>query len=349
MRSPLQRALQFSGRVSTVSARFDNTRFGLAVALLCLCAAAVALAACGSGSGESPQALLSDTFSGHTQIESGQVTLSFAASAAGSSASTQPLAVRLAGPFEDRGEGHLPRFALSLALTAGGHTLSAGATATGSALYVQLAGTWFAAPPSTLQALESNFAQATRRASSKKVRSTFSALGIEPARWLSNPARVGTATVGGVETAHLSADIDIPAFLADVGKLSQAGTALGLGAPVSGAPSISPSVVGELAKSIRAAHVDIYTGAADHMLRRLEVSATVAATAQTRSLLGGLGTAQVRVLIEFSDLGKAQAIAAPPAPQPASQLLPALQQLAGALGSGGSTGAGASTLPLLKG
>src|SRR6202040_4361457 len=104
------------------------------------------VSACGGAPG-SVQSLLQDTFSGHTQIESGDVNLSFALGASGQSTSTKPLAVRLSGPFENTGTpsgaqaGKLPRFALQLQLSAAGHPLSAGATSTGSALFVQLAGT----------------------------------------------------------------------------------------------------------------------------------------------------------------------------------------------------------------
>ena len=324
-----------------------NTRLRVAVALLALAAPTIALAACSGSGGESPRALLSDTFSGHSQIESGNVNLSFAISASGSVASTKPLSVRLTGPFQSEGSDKLPRFSLKLDLSAAGHGFSAGATATGSALYVQLAGTWFSTPSSTYKAIEAGFAKASHQASSSKVNSTFSSLGIDPAKWLSNPSNAGTATVGGVTTVHLTADVNVPAFLADVSKLFQAGNALGLASPVPGAASITPSAIDELAKSIRVARVEVYTGQSDHRLRRLEVSATVAATTQTRALLGGLSTAQVKVLLEFSDLNKPQSITAPPHPQSSSQLLPALQQLFGVLLGSGSTG---STLePLVKG
>ena len=269
-----------------------------------------------------------------------------AVSASGSGAATKPLSVRLTGPFQSEGAGKLPQFSLKLDLNAGGHGLSAGATATGSALYVQLAGTWFSTPSATYKAIEEGFAKASSQASSSKVNSTFSSLGIDPAKWLSNPSEAGTATVGGVTAVHLTADVNIPAFLADVSKLSQAGSAFGAASPLPGAASISPSVIGELAKSIRLARVDVYTGKDDHRLRRLEVNASVAGTTQTRVLLGGLSSAQVKVLLEFSDLNKPQNIAAPPNPQSPSQLLPALQQLLGALsGSGSST----TLEPLVKG
>lgn len=317
------------------------------------------LSACGGSSSGSAQALLKETFAGHNQIESGNVKLSFALGASGSSTSTKPLAVVLSGPFESAGQHlgaqagkKLPRFALQLQLSAAGHSLQAGATSTGSALYVELAGTWFSTPSNTYKALETSYAGATKKASSAKVRSTFSSLGIEPARWLSNPTNVGTATVGGEVTIHLIAAVDIPAFLADVTKLSQAGSALGLDS-VPGASSadgtLSPSVIDELAKSIKSASVNIYTGESDHMLRRLEVTAAVTGTPQTQGLLDGLSSANLTIQIEFSDLNKAQTISAPANAEPPTRLLPALQQLVGVLESASGSGTSSGTLEELSG
>ena len=188
---------------------------------------------------------------------------------------------------------------------------------------MQLAGTWFSIPSDTYKEVEEGFAKATSTASSSKVRSTFSALGIEPGHWLTNPTQAGTTTISGVPVVHLTAAVDIPAFLADVSKLSQAGGALGLASSGS-TGSVSPTVVNELAKSIKSAHVDVYTGQSDHLLRRLEVTAEVTGTSQTQALLGGLSSASLKVLLEFSDLNTPQSISAPANPEPASQLLPAL-------------------------
>jgi hypothetical protein len=343
-----QQTLQRTGRVEALRALLKNTTIRAAVALLASISCACLLGACGGTSG-SAQSLLEDTFSGHTQIESGNVNLSLAVGAAGSSTTTKSLAVRLSGPFQDAAPGKLPHFALQLDLGAAGHALQAGATSTGSALFVELAGTWFSTPESTYKALEQSYAQATKTASTAKARSTFASLGIEPGHWLSNPTKVGTATIAGAPTVHLTATVDIPSFLADISKLSQAGGALGLSSAVPGASgSLSPTVITELAKSVKSAHVDIYTGQSDHLLRRLEVSATVTGTPQTQALLGGLSTADLKVELEFSGLNKPQAIAAPSNPQPPSQLLPAVQQLVGVLQ--GTTGSSAGTLePLIKG
>jgi hypothetical protein len=336
--------LQRAAWVEALRALLKNTTIRAAVALLAVSSCSWLLFACG-GSAGSAESLIEDTFAGHTQIESGKVDLSFTVSATGhGGTATKPLGVRLNGPFQNAGSGKLPRFALSLQLSSAGHALNAGATSTGSALFVQLAGTWFSTPHSTFQAVEEGYSQATKKASRASVHSTFASLGIEPGRWLSNPTEVGDATIAGAQTVHLTADVNVPAFLADVSKLSQAGSALALGStPGAGAAAgaLSPTIVTELGKSIKSAHVDVYTGKSDHLLRRLEVSATVSATGQTQALLGGLSTADVKVLLEFSDLNQPQAISAPSNPEPPSQLLPAVQQLVGALqGVAGSTGSG---------
>lgn len=342
--------MQGAGRVEALRALLKNTTLRASVALLLAIFCGCLLSACSSSSSDSAQSLLDETFSGHTQIESGNVNLSFALGATGSSSSTKPLAVSLNGPFQSVGDGKLPQFALQLQLSAAGHGLQAGATSTGSALFVDLAGTWFSTPSSTYQSLEQSYAQATKKASNAKVRSTFSSLGIEPGRWLSDPSKAGTATIGGVSTVHLTAGVDVPAFLADVTKLSQAGGTLGLGS-VPGATTpggtLSPTVITELAKSIKSAHVDVYTGESDHLLRRLEVTANVTGTPQTKSLLGGLTSASLTVRLEFTDLNKPQTITAPSNPQPPTQLLPALQQLIGVLqGSTSGSSSGATLEPL---
>jgi hypothetical protein len=340
-----------------VRALSKNTTIRVAVALLCAICVVGALSACGSSSGGSsggslgnPQTLLSDTFSSPKQIESGNVNLSLSLGASGSGSAGKSLALHLTGPFENEGEGELPRFALQLALTADGHSLPVGATSTSSALYVELAGTWFSLPQSTYTALQQSYAQATRRASSAKVRSTFASLGIEPGKWLSDPTVAGTATIDGVETIHLTAAVNVAGFLTDVSKLSQAGSSLGFSSAVPGASLFTPSAINELSKSVKVADVNIYTGKSDHLLRRLELDATVSSNSQTKAILSGLSSAEVKVLLELSDLNKPQTITAPSKPESSSQMFPALEQLLGTLeGAAGESGSGGVLEQLSKG
>ncbi len=312
-------------------ARLSNTNLRRTVALALALLPTLALAACGS-SGPSAGSLVNDTFSSRASINSAKVDLSLGVAGSGSESSKKPLSLRLSGPFQSNGEGKFPSFSLQLQLSAAGHQLAAGATSTGSALYVQLGGSWFSVPASTFSALQQSYAQATKSASSSKARSTFASLGIEPSHWLSEPSNAGTATIGGVETYHVTASLNVPGLLSDVSKLSSSSSALGLSA-LPGAGSLSPAAISELGKSITSAHVDIYTGKSDHILRRLDVTASVNATSQTQSALGGLHAATVTLSLQFSGINQPQTITAPANPKPFTQLVPALQQLMGVLGN----------------
>jgi hypothetical protein len=319
-----------------VSARLSNTSPHAAVALLGALALAFGISACGS-SGPSGQSLVNDTFSAHTPIESAQVDLSLSFTPTGSGASaSKGLSLSLSGPFQNSGPSKLPHFSLKLALNAGGRPINAAATATGSQFFIELGGSWFVAPEATYKAIEQGYAQATKSATS---RSTFSSLGIEPSKWLNKPSNSGTVTVGGVQTYHVSSDVNTSAFLQDVSKLSQSAGPLGSSIP--GVSALTPTAISELGHAIHSAHVDIYTGKSDHLLRRLELTANVSSTSQTQALLNGAGEANVKLALQLAELNKPQSIAAPPNPKPFSQLLPALQQLLGSLQSGA---AGSSTL-----
>ena len=320
-------------------ARLPNTPSRLAVALLLALALAFVLSSCGGSSSPNAQSLVNDSFSARSTINSAQVDLALAVSGSGSSSSSKPLSLHLSGPFQSNAENKFPSFSLQLRLTASGHALAAGATSTGSALYVQLGGTWFSIPQSTFNTLEQSYAQATQSASTAKARSTFASLGIEPSHWISEPTNAGTATIGGVQTYHLTASVNVPGLLSDVSKLSSSGSSVGLTA-LPGAGSLSPTAISELGKSVHSAHVDIYTGKSDHILRRLDLTASLTSTPQTKAALGGLASATITLSLQFSGINQPQTISAPSNPKPFSQLLPALQQLTGALG--GATGSSGS-------
>lgn len=308
------------------------------VALLAVALAVVAIGACAGGGGSpDPQALIRDTFDSQRPIESGRLDLSFSLSASGSAALSEPVSLSLSGPFQGLGSGRLPRFALQLGLTTAGHTALAGVTSTGDRFYLELGGAWFAAPESTVTALRQGYAQATRAAGSTRSRSTFSSLGIDPGSWLTHPVRVGTVQEGGVASAHLVAGLNVQRFLADAAKLSGAGGALGLGGSAQGAGLLSPAEIPALASSVGAARVDVYTGAEDHVLRRLSLSASISTTPAARAALGGLRTGTLQLQLRFSDLGRPQSIAPPSATLPLSELTDALRH-SGLAGAGSSAG-----------
>ncbi|HEY1458090.1 MAG TPA: hypothetical protein VGF15_06195 [Solirubrobacteraceae bacterium] len=319
-----------------MTARDRNTPLPALVALFA-CVLACALAGCG-GSQQSAQSIVDETFHSPKQIDSGQLSLSFHLQGSGLSSLSRPVSVQVAGPFESLGDGRLPRFALGLDLATGGQALHAGAVSAAGKVFVQLQGISFQAPPSTVAALQQSYAQSSRRAASQRP-STFSSLGVDPGAWLEHPVKAGTSMVGGARTIHLVAALNLARFLADASRLSGAGGTLGLSGATAAPGLLSAQQSQALVKSLSAARVDLYSGADDHLLRRLVVHASVLTSASARSVLGGLRSATLTLTLQLANLNERQRISAPSNARPISQLISVLQQTGLAGGSSSSAGA----------
>ena len=165
-----------------------------ALALLAASGLAGGLGGCGGGDSVSAQSLLRETFASHKPIESGRIELSVALSgegSAGSPVARDLFSLHLQGPFQSVGRARLPRFALLVDLRSaelgpagvrgGGQTLALGATFTAGRLFIELDGTQFVAPPTTVRALEQGYAQAARSPSPAGTSSTLAASASTPA------------------------------------------------------------------------------------------------------------------------------------------------------------------------
>jgi hypothetical protein len=297
-----------------------------------------------SASSSSPQVLLKETFDSRTAIESGHIDLSLTLSGSGSSALKTPVSVTLAGPFQSVDPHKLPRFDLQAGLTVAAHTLRIGAVSTTDHFFIQLDGTSFLAPESTVTALRAAYAHAGAKPASD-TSPTFSALGIDPGRWLSDPVDAGTVEIAGVETVHLVATLDVARFLADASRLSSDSNALELGGRNGSATGLlSPETILALAHAVRSARVDVYTGKQDHLLRRMVLTAVLGSSGAGRATLEGLRTATLHLYLQFSDLNRPQSIAAPSSARPLSELVGVLQQL-GVVPQGSSAGASSAGAP----
>ncbi|MHB1807948.1 MAG: hypothetical protein ACYCU0_01465 [Solirubrobacteraceae bacterium] len=299
------------------------------VALLLAAVLGCTLAGCGgsggNGSGAPIQAhetaavVLKRTFRSGKQIQSGQLNLDVKVSGTGSTLLAEPAEIKASGPFEEAGEGKLPRFEVSLEVVARGHALTAGAISVGGKLYVELEGSAFVLPGSTMKALEESYAQARKGAGEQ---SGLAALGIEPARWLAHPSIKGEPTIEGEKTTEIEGGLDLPALLKDANRFSGAAGSTGL-AGVAG--SLSPSLVSSIAKAVKSAVVTVYTGNEDHLMRRLKLNAAIAPKGEAKQALGGLTSAQLELELSFSHLDEPQKIEAPANAKPLSNLLQALE------------------------
>jgi hypothetical protein len=317
------------------------------VALLALAAAALVLAACGgssgggdSGGGSSADAetLLRQTFTGTHNIRSGRADVNLRVVATGDPSIRGPIELGISGPFQSAGSDELPQFDLALDVNAQGQGFRAGLTSTTDELFVNFGGSSYKVPAELLDQLKNNFRRSQQQGSSSPSMSLQS-LGLDPMSWLQDPTVEGTETVGGAETDHISAQLDVNALLDDVDKVLARVSAQGLPTAQPIPDRIPADARTQIEDAVKSAQVDVWSGTDDHTLRRLTLALNVEPPASS----DGPRTLDITLSIELTDLNQPQSIEAPSTSRPLSELLLQLQGLfGGALGggSGGSAGSG---------
>ena len=322
--------------------------------LILVVLASLAVAACGSASAGSanPNALLSQTFSGNHKVTSGKLNVTLTIDPSGSSIISGPITLSFGGPFQTRGAGKLPESNFTVSANALGRNVTLGILSTGTAGYVTLQGTSYRMPQATFQKLESSFVQiASGTGTSSTSSNTLTKLGIHPLRWLTNPTVVGTENAGGAQTTHIHAGVNVNAMLTDLNTVLEKASSVG----VSGASALKSGIPAadrsKIAAAIKNPSVDVWTGASDKTLRRLQINLTVPVTGKTSSELGGVTSADIGLSMQYSDLNQPQTITAPTTVRPYSEFqskvsafLQGLQgAAAGVLGGSSSSGAAGSS------
>ncbi|HEX7291192.1 MAG TPA: hypothetical protein VF250_08710 [Conexibacter sp.] len=329
--------------------RFVQHRVRAIVALLALAALALVLAACGgdeSGGGSSgggsgnAETLLRQTFTGTHDIRSGRADIQLRVDVSGEPSIRGPITARISGPFQSAGGDALPLFDLALDVSAQGQGFRAGLTSTSDRLFVNFGGTSYEVPAELLDELKAGFRRAQREGSSDSM--SLESLGLDPLSWVEDPTVEGTETVGGVETDHIRANLDVSALLDDLDKLLEQASRQGL--PGAQVPSgLSDADRREIEDAVKNASVDVWSGTEDHTLRRLTLTLGVDVPRESVSV-------DVVLQIELTELNRPQSIEAPATTRPLDELLGQLQGfLGGALGGGalgGSGGGGASSKQL---
>ena len=322
---------------------------GWCAVLLVAAVSSIVLAACGGSSGgggggsESAASLLKQTFTGSHEVSSGNLGLNLTLTPSGSSTLKGPITLSFGGPFQSRGSGKLPASDFTIRFAAQGKSGAISILSTGTAGYVTLQGTSF-------QKLESSFSQLTSSSGGSSGSGDLSKLGIDPLRWLVNPSVVGSENVGGAQTTHIRASVNVAALLGDLDTFLHKASSLG----VSGARSIPTSIPAatrnRIASEVKNPTLDVWTGNNDKTLRKLSVNLTVPVSGQVSTELGGLSSTGIGLSLQYANLNQPQTITAPTTVQPFSEfqteLQAFLQQVEGSLAGGaipGSTGSTGST------
>jgi hypothetical protein len=301
---------------------------------------AAVLVACG-GSSDDPNKLLKETFSGGHKVKSGKLNVSVAVSAQGVANLNQPVKIALTGPFQSQGTGQLPEFDLALTFAGGGQSFSAGATSAGGKGYLKFQGQAYEVPPNTLAQFKQGFQQAQQKNKGASNQNAFKKLGLNPLDWLKNPQVQGDEDVGGTSTKHITAEIDVPKFVTDLNTLLKNAQSLGGAAAASGRlPSnLTAQQQQQIQQAVKSAKVQVWTGADDKTLRKLQIDLSIAGS--------GGRSGNLTFTIEIDDLNQSQTINPPANAKPFTDLTSQLQGLGlgGALGGAGAGAGGTPTAP----
>jgi hypothetical protein len=95
-----------------------------------------------------------------------------------------------------------------------------------------------------------------------------SACDIDFGSWLTNLSNEGNGDVEGTDTIHISGDANVEQILTDIGEIAAS-------VPQAQSSSVDLSQLGQFAAAVPEASMDVYSGADDNLLRKLDVSLTI--------------------------------------------------------------------------
>ncbi|HEX8207018.1 MAG TPA: hypothetical protein VF587_13235 [Solirubrobacteraceae bacterium] len=307
--------------------------------LFALLVCTIGLAACGGGDDDDVDVaeVLRQTFGEDKDIKSGRLDLSLRLDAKGSAALAGPITARLAGPFSSTGADQLPQFDFEADFNAAGQSLRAGATSTEDGGFVSFQGQAYQLSEELFKQFREGYAAEAKKGDGDGDGVSFKSLGVDPQRWLRDAKYVDKKRVGGAETLHLRASIDIPRLLEDVNKI------LGRAEQIQGQASreLTAEERKQIEESITDADIELWTGEEDKILRRLNVRLSFAVPEERRERAQGLESGVLRFDLALGGINDEQTIRAPEGARPLDELLQSIQG-GGAGGSGSGGGSGGS-------
>jgi hypothetical protein len=318
-------------------------RFRTLIVLAIALVAALAISACGGDSGgdEDPQEVLDATFDNQETIDSGTFDLSFDVTAEGGS-DAGTLNASIGGPFQSGGDGELPSFdidgELDLDSESQDFSGSAGITSTGDSAFVNFQDTDYEVPADLFSQFKSSYEEAQAQTEGNEDANLLA--GVDPSNWLTDLENEGNEDVEGTETIHISGQADTPKLVEDLKALAER--------VPQAAQQVTPAQLDQLDQLtdvIESAEVDIYTGADDDVLRKLEANLAI----NPPEGEGSPDSLDFGFTLTLGEIGEPQEIAAPSGAQPLGDLLqqfgvdPSQLGALGAASGGGSAGGGSSS------
>jgi hypothetical protein len=310
--------------------RFRNRRLLSLLLVAFASVAALALSACGGGgnSGDAKQTL-ADAFK--HPVKSGNLSLDISAKVEGVPQLTQPVALKLSGPFESQGANKLPKLDWDVNVSGSGQTFTGKLVSTGDNAFIGFQGQNYEVGTQAVQQFEQ---QAAKQGGQKGL--TPKQLGIDPASWLKDPKNAGDEDVAGTKTSKITGGIDVGKLLTDLnGAVDKAGGAMGATAP----SKITPEQIAQVKQVVKDPTFEAFVAKDDKTLRRLTTTINFTIPAAQRSQANGATGGTITFTLQFANVGQPAQVTAPTGAKPLSDLQ---QQLQGGLGGIGGSGSGSS-------
>jgi hypothetical protein len=286
-----------------------------------LAAFAALLSACGGGGGssEDPQKVIEQaTFEG---VESGDIGVTMSVKSTGKHGGN--LKIDLSGPFQSTGKKSLPEVAFALKATgeADGEPVDfeGGLTALADRAYIGWKGKQYEVDPTTFSFVKSGFEEAEQEGEGESsggeaTACQHAATSLNLEEFVDNLENEGGEEVEGVKTTKLSGDLDPKGAVDAVIKLAET-PACSSELEATGAFPLQElkDQESKLTDAITKAHVEVYVGEDDHIVRKVVADLNVEPPESGEK-------AEIGLDFTLGKVNEKQAIAAPPNAEPLDKL-----------------------------
>jgi hypothetical protein len=268
-----------------------------------LAVTALLVAGCGGGgdSGEAREILRKGFGAG---IGTANVSVDLTARLEGIPQQRGPVRVTFVGPYRTNGAGKLPDADLDVVISGSGQTFSMGLLSTGERAFVQFGGTPYEVSDATVDRLN-GAGEGGRRPDA----------GVSPLDWVTGASDEGEATVNGVATRHVRADVDVKKALTDLNRVVER-----TAAPGSPPPVLDRGQIEGIGETVDDPKLDVYVGRDDDKVRRFSLDMAFEVPEDDRRRLNGLSSGTLTLDVEMTEVGRPQRIEEPRDPRPISEL-----------------------------
>jgi hypothetical protein len=298
------------------------SRIRTLVLLATVAALALLLAACGgggdsdSGSSDNPQQVIDQaTLEG---VESGNVDLALKVNSEGEEGGS--IDFSLSGPFQAGAKGALPEAALEVSAhgEAEGEALDfdGGVTLLSDRAYIGYEGDEYEVDPTTFGFVKSGFEQAQQESGAGGTEGKAcqeAAAELEIGDFVDNLTNEGGVDVEGTSTTEISGDLNLPGAIDQIIKLTEnpaCSSQLEMAGPLP--LGELEKAKDELGKAVKKAHVAVFVGEDDNIVRKVEAQATIQPEDDEK--------VEVDFELTLGEVNEEQSISAPSNAKPLEQL-----------------------------